>query len=199
MSASSSKSPYPHLATFEDLLAIPEEQRRHEILDGELVPKEFGGTGHSHVQSRANRWTGGFDGRSDGPNRPGGWWILTEVTIKLSMHQTVRPDIAGWRRERLPIMPNIYPIELRPDWICEVSGDGDARRRDGLQKRRIYADYGIPYYWIIDLQAESLTVLQLTGVAYLELLTARRGERVRPEPFTALELQVGTLFGDDTN
>ncbi len=115
----------------------------------------------------------------------------------LSPHQTVRPDVVGWRRERLPQLPDTYPIELRPDWVCEIGLDGDARRRDGLQKRRIYAEYGVPYYWLVDLETERLTVLGLVGGVCREVLVAGRSERVRAQPFDAFELQVGILFGDD--
>jgi Uma2 family endonuclease len=75
--------------------------------------------------------------------------------------------------------------------------DGDARRRDGLQKRRIYADHDVPFYWLIDTERETLTVLSLTEECYVEQLTACRTDRVRAAPFDALELQIGILFGDD--
>lgn len=193
----SSQTPRPHLATLADLLLIPEDQRRHEILDGELLPKEAAGGRHALGQSSVARWGAPFVRRPNGPARPGGWWILTEATIALSVHQVEQPDVAGWRRERMPEVPNVFPLVLRPDWVCEVMGDGDARRRDGVQKRRIYADHGVPHYWLLDMERERLTVLRLGPVGYLEVLEAKRGDRVRAEPFEALELKVGVLFGDD--
>ena len=75
--------------------------------------------------------------------------------------------------------------------------DGDARRRDGLQKRRIYADHDVPHYWLVDTERETLTVLKLTDQGYVEVMTAERPGRIHAEPFDALELQVGVLFGDD--
>ena len=99
----------------------------------------------------------------------------------------------------MPEPPPGYPLRLRPDWVCEVMADGDARRRDGLQKRRIYSDHGVPHYWLIDTEREVLTVLRLEERGYVELLVAGRAERVRAEPFALLELQVGVLFGDDAD
>lgn len=196
-SSSSGRTPLPRLATLTDLLSIDEEDRFHEVLDGEVVPKESAGFKHGLGQSSVTRLLGRFHGRPNGPSRPGGWWILTEATIRLSPHQIVQPDLAGWRRERLPQPPEDYPVPLRPDWICEIHCAKDAKRRDTLQKRRIYAEAGVPHYWLVDADDETLTVLRLAEGTYAEVLTAGRGETVRAEPFDALELAVGALFGDD--
>jgi Uma2 family endonuclease len=197
MTSISTQTPTAHLATFADLLLIPEESRRHEILDGEIVEKALPRGEHGVGQLRAGRLLGRFDRKPNGPTRPGGWWFATEPTIDLSMHQTVQPDVAGWRRERMPSRPSGYPITLRPDWVCEVMCDGDARRRDAIHKRRIYADHGVPFYWLVDTERETLTVLALTERGYVEQLTAARADRVRAVPFDLIGLQVGVLFGDD--
>lgn len=197
MSSASSGTPLPHLATFQDLLALSEDERFHEILDGELVRKASPSGEHGLSQQRLSGRLDRFDGRPNGPSRPGGWWFVTEVEIELAPHQVVRPDIAGWRRERMPERPRGYPVRVRPDWICEVMTDGDARRRDGLRKRRLYADMGVPHYWLVDAERERLIVLRLEAQGFVEVLDVGRSERVRAEPFAALELQVGALFGDD--
>ena len=197
MPSASTKTPKVQLATFADLLLIPEEQRRHEILDGEIVEKALPRLGHGSAQNRTGRLLGRFDRKPNGPTRPGGWWIVSEPTIRLSMHDIVQPDLAGWRRERLPVLTNDYPVALRPDWVCEIMCDGDARRRDALQKRRLYANHDVPCYWLADTERETLTVLTLTDRGYVELLTASRADRVRAVPFDLIELQVGVLFGDD--
>ena len=197
MASASAQTPPARLATFEDLLAIPEEDRFHEVLDGVLVEKEAASARHGLAQGVVRATLSSFHHKPNGPSRPGGWWLTTEVTVKLSSHQTVRPDVVGWRRERLPQLPEAYPIELRPDWVCEIGSDGNSRRRDGLQKRRIYAEYDVPHYWLVDLEEQRLTVLRLVDRVYREVLVAGRSDRVRAEPFDAFLLQVGVLFGDD--
>lgn len=107
------------------------------------------------------------------------------------------PDVAGWRRERLPEAPTTFPVELSPDWVCEVCAARNARRRDSLQKRRIYAERGVPYHWLIDLVDERLVVLHLVDGVYQEILDAGRSERTCAPPFDALELPTFALFGDD--
>lgn len=199
MASVSTQTPYPRLASITDLLAIPEDQRFHEVLDGEVIPKELTSFPHGYGLSKVGGWISAFNRQPNGPARPGGWFIAIDITIELSPHQVLRPDIAGWRREHMPELPRVMPVRLRPDWVCEVMSGGDARRRDGVQKRRIYADAGVPHYWLIDTERERLTVLRLDKEGYVEVLDTGRGERVRAEPFDALELPVGVLFGDDVD
>lgn len=195
MAPKSARTPLPPLATMVDLLAVPEELRRHEVLDGELVEKEASTFRHGLAQMELGSALRPYTARAGGPGGLG-WWLASEVTVKLSAHQIVRPDVAGWRRERMPLVPRVFPVELRPDWICEVCSDGDARRRDGLIKRRVYADYGVPHYWLLDLEAERLSVLRLVEGVYREVLEAGRGELLRAEPFDGLEIDLDLLLGD---
>lgn len=101
MSSASSLTPLPHIATFADLLALPEDERFHEVLDGELVRKANPSGEHGLTQGNLRSRLDGYNGRPNGPSRPGGWWFAVEVEIELAPHQVVRPDIAGWRRERM--------------------------------------------------------------------------------------------------
>ena len=166
---------------------------------GEVTRKAMGSGQHGLSQMRMGRLLDPFDRKPNGTSRPGGWWFVSEVEVELARHQIVRPDVVGWRRSTLPERPSGYPVRVRPDWVCEVMTDGDARRRDGLQKRRIYADHGVPHYWLVDTEREKLTVLRLAERGYVEILEAGRAERVKAEPFELLTLQVGVLFGDDSD
>jgi Uma2 family endonuclease len=182
-------------ATLEDLLAIPEEERHHEVIDGELVEKgaasgEHGGTQADLVGTLRSRF-----GRSPGGRWPGGWWFATEVEIVFAPRQIFRPDVVGWRRERAPQRPTGVPITLLPDWICEVLSTN--RSNDLVEKKRVYHQCQIPHYWNIDPAEETLAVHRWGPDGYIEVLAAQRGERVRAEPFDAVELNVGVLFGDD--
>ena len=197
MSQASSQTPHDHLATLADLTAIPEDERWHEILDGELVEKASPSAEHAFDQAAITRTLAGFHGRSGGPGGLGGWWIATEPTVKLAPHQYVQPDLAAWRRDRWPERPTGYPILARPDWVCEIGTDGDARRRDGVKKRRIYADHGVGHYWLLDVEQGTLTVLRLVTEGYEEVLRANRGEVVRAEPFEGIPLSIGQLLGED--
>ena len=106
--------------------------------------------------------------------------------------------MAGWLRERLPEPPEDQEtvLQVRPDWIGQIISSSNAAN-DLVKKRRIYHAHGVPHSWIIDPRDETLTVLRWTPDGYVGVLSALRSERVRPEPFAAVEWLVGILFGDD--
>ena len=188
------KRPARH--TVEDLLAIPEEQRFHEIIDGELVRKAMPSARHGGTQSATSQLLRPYNRRPGGTGGPGGWWFAAETEVELAPDQVYRPDVSGWRRERLVELPTAVPVQLRPDWVCEILSPTNARN-DTVKKLRGYHRYQVPHYWVIDPVAETLTVHRFTESGYLLVLATERGERVRAEPFEAIELQVGVLFGDD--
>ena len=181
-------------ATIADLLAIPEEHRRHEIIDGVLVEKEAASGRHGGAQVRIARRLGPYD-RRPGGRFPGGWWFATEVEIELAETQVFRPDVAGWRRERMSELPSEVPIRIRPDWICEILSTN--RRNDLVKKKRAYHLHQVGHYWLVDPVDETLAVHRWHADGYVEVLIADRDERVRAEPFDAIELRVAVLFGDD--
>lgn len=116
--------------------------------------------------------------------------------MRLAAHDIVRPDVVGWRRDRLPERPRGRPVDHRPDWWCEILSPSNART-DLVDKLRVLHASSVPHDWIVDPERETLTVLRHTPEGYLAALVAKRGERVRAEPFDAVELAVGLLFGDD--
>jgi len=184
-------------ATEAELLALPEQGRGYELIDGVLTEKQSGFR-HGRAQVRLGQRLVPYDRRLGGGDRPGGWWFLTEQLVTFAPGQTLRPDVAGWLRERLPEPPvdDDAVVQIRPDWVGEIISPSNAGN-DLVKKKRIYYQHRVPHYWIIDPRDESLTVLRWTPEGYTEVLLAQRGERVRAEPFTAVELPVGVLFGDD--
>lgn len=185
-------------ATVADLLAIPEEHRRHELIDGVLVEKEAASGRHGGAQVRIARRLGPYD-RRPGGRWPGGWWFATEVEIQLSDTEVFRPDVVGWRRERMAELPSELPsevpIQIRPDWVCEILSTN--RRNDLIKKKRAYHRNEVGHYWLVDPVEETLGGYRWHPDGYVEVLIAERDERVRAEPFDAIELRVAVLFGDD--
>jgi len=181
--------------TIADWLALPADAR-FELIDGELVEKAAPTFEHGLAQGHTvGVISGAYNRRLGGPGGPGGWWIVTEVDIVLD-GRGYRPDIAGWRRERAPAPPKVRPVTLRPDWICEIVSDSN-RTTDTVTKLRRYHQAGVPHYWILDQLDHTLTVHRHTPDGYLVALRADSQERVRAEPFEAIELQVSVLLGAD--
>ncbi|MFT3765304.1 MAG: Uma2 family endonuclease [Minicystis sp.] len=192
----SSRSGERSSATVADLLAIPEGERFHEIIAGKLVHKAAPSGEHGDAQSAVvSRIKGPFQ-RPLGGKLPGSWWVCTDVEVQLAPDHVYRPDVVGWRRERVPERPKGTPILTRPDWICEVLSPSNPGT-DRVTKLNHYHQFQVPHYWIVDPMEESLSVFRWTSEGYLLILAAGRDARVRAEPFEAIELPVGALFGAD--
>jgi Uma2 family endonuclease len=184
-------------ATLADLLAIPEAERFHEIIDGELVRKAMPTFRHGGAQFELSVALGGPYSRRAGRGGPGGWRFATEVEVIFGETEVYRPDVCGWRRERLPGVPEEFPIVVRPDWICEILSPSNPQN-DLFKKIRVYQRAQVPHYWIIDPVAETLAVYRWTSAGYLLVTVAKGEERVRAEPFDAVELSVRALVvGED--
>jgi Uma2 family endonuclease len=179
-------------ATYHDLLALPEDARA-EVLAGDLTMSPAPLPRHAAVQRAAGRFLGGPFHDDDGRGGPGGWWIFLEVDVALGPHDIVRPDLSGWRRERLPRPGQARPIQVAPDWVCEVLSPSTAAR-DRVLKRRLYAQATIPHYWLIDPELRVLEALALRDGSWVELGVYDDTATARIAPFDAIELEVGRLF-----
>jgi Uma2 family endonuclease len=192
----SASAPGPRGATIADLLAIPEAERFHEIIDGDLVRKAMPSGPHGRAQFRLSTGIGGPYDRRSGRGGPGGWIFATEVEIQFDTRNVFRPDMAGWRRERLTRLPSESPIGVKPDWVCEILSPSN-KQNDLFKKLRTYQRCEVGHYWIIDPDAAALAVYRWTPDGYLLVLTAEGTERVRAEPFDAVELSVRDLIEGD--
>jgi Uma2 family endonuclease len=189
--------PARKLAGWDDLLALPEDVRA-EVIDGQLVSPPAPLPRHSRAQRALGRFLGGPFDDDDGRGGPGGWWILQEVDVQLGAHDIVRPDLAGWRRERLPDPWDARPILVVPDWICEVLSASNAAN-DRVRKRALYARSGVPYYWLVDPDARTLEAMRLDAEsrAWIEVGAYDDTAIARIAPFEPIDLEVGRLFPPD--
>jgi Uma2 family endonuclease len=183
--------PARKLATYEDLLALPADARA-EIVRGTIVVMPAPRPRHLKVQGALRRFVGGPYDDDDGYGGPGGWWIFGEVDVRFDRHETVRADLAGWRRARLP-EPDQRPIDVVPDWICEVLSASNVAR-DRVEKRALYAASGVEHYWIADPDARTLEALVLRDGQWLETGAWTDGAVVRIPPFDDVELDISRLF-----
>jgi len=192
--ASLMKDPLPTpLATAEDLHRVDREGR-FEVIGGQVVPRAASSFEHSNAQGAILAQMRPPYHRKSGGDRPGGWWIGVEVEIELARHEVYIPDLSGWRRTNGGERPAGRPVRIRPDWVCEVLSPSNSRR-DLQVKHREYHRFGVPHYWIVDPDGQELTVYRWQAEGYLCVLLATAGERVRAEPFDAIELVLDDVFG----
>jgi Uma2 family endonuclease len=176
-------------ATYEDLLKVPDHLVA-EIIEGELFTSPRPASPHLRASSiLGSRITAAFD---DGGGGPGGWWILDEPELHLGPDVLV-PDIAGWRRERMPTLTSTAAFTLAPDWVCEVISPHTGRI-DRLKKLPIYAREEISYAWIVDPILRIIEAYRLASRRWSLLGTYGGDDTARIEPFDAIEFPLATLW-----
>ena len=179
--------PVHRRATYDDLRAVPDHLVA-EILDGELHTSPRPASPHTVASSYLGGDLSVAFGRPPGGSggRPGGWWILVEPELHLGPDVIV-PDLAGWRRERLPEIADEPAFTLVPDWVCEVVSRSTVGI-DRVKKMRIYAREGVAHYWLLDPIARTLEIHRLEQGRWIVALTHVGDEPLRAEPFDAIEL-----------
>ncbi len=178
-------------ATYEDVLEAPENMIA-EVLDGELHLQPRPAARHSAVTSALGEELGPPFKRGRGG--PGGWIILDEPEVHLGEDVLV-PDLAGWKRARLPAIGDEAYFELAPDCVCEVLSPA-TEKRDRVAKLAIYAREQVPNAWLINPTQRTLEVFRLQGDQWLTLGVHHDDQRVRAEPFEAIELDLAVLWAD---
>lgn len=174
-------------ATYEDLLKVPDHLIA-EIIDGELITSPRPAFPPARATSVIRADVDPFDRRPGGPGGPGGWWILFEPELHLGADVLV-PDLAGWRRERMPVLENVAYSELAPDWVCEVVSPSTARV-DRVRKMPIYSRERVNYLWLVYPSLQTLEVYRLEGQHWIVVGSHGGAESARAEPFTAIELDM---------
>jgi len=184
-------------ATLDELRRLADEGHRVELIDGEIVYKMGAKMPHGITQVHLGSVLHPFNRKPGGSGGPGGWWIVSEVSILYAKTEEVyQHDLSGFRREHMPDPPKDWPVRVRPDWACEILSRSTARY-DVVKKQRTMYLHGVPHYWIVDPEHETLTVLRHGPEAYLQILTAAVGDVVRAEPFGEIEISVAELFGKE--
>lgn len=180
----------PHRpATYEDLVAVPPHLVA-EIIGGRLVTHPRPAPRHIRASSRLGVILGSpFD---LGIGGPGGWWILDEPELHLGDDITV-PDIAGWRIERMPELPETAWFPTPPDWICE-SLSRSTEGYDRGEKRDIYARHGVRHLWFLDPEAKFLETFELTGCNWMLLRTYCEEDTVSAPPFEVAPFPLKLLW-----
>jgi Uma2 family endonuclease len=176
-------------ASYDDLCRVPEHYVA-EMFDGDLYASPRPALPHARAASVLNVKLG--DPFDSGSNRPGGWLILVEPELHFGDDVLV-PDLAGWRRERLPSLPAAAFMTLAPDWVCEVVSPA-TEAIDRGRKPRIYAREGVPHAWLVDPLRHTLEVLALEAGRYVPLAEHEGDSKVRAPPFDAIELELRALW-----
>jgi len=177
-------------ASYQDLLQAPEHLVA-EIVDGDLVTSPRPSARHAAVATRVATDIEGAFGRGH-RGGPGGWVILIEPELHLGLEILV-PDLAAWRRDRMPEIPDAAFLELAPDWVCEVLSPSTAAL-DRTRKMPLYAAAGVAFLWLLDPAVQTLEVFRLDGDGWRLVSSAVGATNVRAAPFEQAEIDLGTIW-----
>lgn len=181
-------------ATYADLLEVPDHLVA-EIVDGDLYATPRPASPHARASSAIGQDLAPYDRDPASPGAPGGWWLLDEPELHLGQDIVV-PDIAGWRRERMPSIPNVAYFELPPDWVCEVVSPTTGRL-DRVRKMPVYARERIGHLWLVDPLQRVLEVYRLESDRWMVVGTYGGAERVCAEPFADVEIEIKRWWLDE--
>ena len=176
-------------ATYQDVLDAPAHQVA-EIVNGTLYTHPRPAMPHALASSHlGDELTGPF---GKGRGGPGGWWIIDEPELHFD-DDIVVPDLAGWRRERMPEYPQTAYVTRASDWVCEVLSES-TRRHDLHEKRPIYAREGVAHLWLVDPTDRTLEAFELHDGQWLLIASAQADEPVSIRPFDAITFSLGDLW-----
>jgi Uma2 family endonuclease len=177
---------------YAQLLALPEHVSG-EILHGVLhtQPRPVGRHGWAATALNTDLAAPFGFGRGG----PGGWWIITEPEVHFVRDTEVAvPDLAGWRRERMPSLPEGHRFEIVPDWVCEILFP-NTTKKDRILKLPLYARYGVEHAWLVDPAARTLEAFALHEGHWLLIAALKDDDRVAVPPFDAIEFSLADLWG----
>jgi Uma2 family endonuclease len=178
------------LRTLNDLLLCPDE--RMELIGGEIVRRPMARFAHGRAQSRTARGLGIFE---EGEGSGGGWWFATEISVAYETHECPSHDLAGWRRERLPRLPDGI-IDLPPDWVCEIVSPGH-EKKDASVLPLLLKRHRVPYYWLTWPEERVLVAHSHEEGDWRTTATLKDRGRARIPPFEAVELDLDALLGSE--
>jgi len=180
----------PSADLYSQLCALPDHQTG-EILGGSLYVQPRPAGPHA---STASSLGGELYGFQRGRGGPGGWWIIDEPEVHFVRDiEVCVPDIAGWRRERLPKMPRGHRFEVVPDWVCEILSPGTAKK-DRVVKMPIYARHGVAYLWLVDPLEHTLEAFALRDGCWTVIGLFQESDTVRVAPFDEMALDLEALW-----
>jgi Uma2 family endonuclease len=178
-------------ASYEDVLNTPEHLVA-EIINGQLQTHPRPAPRHAVAYSSLGDELVSPFGKGKGG--PGGWWILDEPELHLSGHVLV-PDLAGWRRERMPRLPDTAWFELSPDWVCEILSPSTARL-DRIEKMPLYADQGVRQIWLVDPELRTLEAFENREGQWTMIAALEEDNPVSVPPFDAITFDLSLLWAE---
>ena len=181
-----------HRWTYSDLVALPDDQMRHELIDGEHFVLPSPATTHQEISKRLFR---ALDAHAERHRL--GEVLYAPFDIKLSPYTVLVPDLVFFTTARFADVVNEKHAVAAPDLVVEILSPG-TRRRDLGRKRAVYDREGVREYWMLDPEARSVTVLRRpragAGLTDVTVLTLADGGALESRLFPGLRIPLREVF-----
>ncbi len=175
--------------TRDDLLAMPEDGNRYEIINGELVVTPAPIAKHQRVLLRLTRLLDRFllEGEA-------GELFIAPLDIVLGPNDVVEPDLLVIASEQGRVRGTENSFVGPPILVVEIISPS-SQRTDLVKKMALYARSGVPEYWTVDPQRQEFTIRVLTSGAYFPALPDAEG-RIASEALEGLQINPSEIFAD---
>ena len=173
-----------------DEIALIEDDVRRELYDGEIFelprPTIFHQNTLAQLAFALEKWA----------RTRGGKTFVGPIDLFRSPTQCYIPDVVFYRTARFnldKVAPDGQKFVLAPDVIAEVLSPS-TRRNDRFSKMRAYADFGVPNYWILDTENQTLEAFELQNGVYQTAAFHENGEIFAPAAFPELAIELARVF-----
>ena len=176
--------------TYEDFLLFPDDGKRHELIDGEHIMSPSPFTKHQRILVNLTIVIGTFLRQ----HRIGQMFVAP-MDVVLSDTDVVEPDLLFIASEHASIITEKHIMGV-PDLVVEILSQG-SRKTDEIIKRRLYEQYGVKEYWIIDPELESVKVYRMQDIGFIRVaeLSVENGGTLTTPLLPELTIPLFDIFG----
>mgnify|MGYP001113757205 CR=1 FL=1 len=178
--------------TYRDLVALPDDRLRHELIDGEHVVTPSPAIPHQVILWNLTELLAPYLRA-----KAIGTALAGPVDVKFSPSTVLVPDLVYFTADRFARVVNEKHATAAPDLVVEILSPG-TRRRDKGRKRAVYDREGVQEYWIVDPEAQSVTTLRRpragAGLTDVTTLTVDAGGVLESPLFPGLRLPLRDVF-----
>lgn len=175
--------------TYAEMLEWPDDGRRYELYDGEVVVIPSPMLRHQRVALHL------MDVLREYEKRHGGVVVPAPFDIVFSQHNVVEPDVVYFRRERQHLLNPSSVADVAPDLAVEILSPS-TERRDRGRKMDLLARFGVPEYWLVDPALHTLEIYVLRVATYELTVTASADRTVASPTLDGLAFDIARVFAD---
>jgi Uma2 family endonuclease len=173
---------------YQQIARLPNGITGQILVAGVLTTMSRPGAPHEHTLGHCGRALDRLDRKFGGE----GWWIRQEFEVRFPGDRLAVPDLAGWRSDRHPELPDDNPLAIVPDWCAEVLSPSTASD-DRTVKLPLYASTGVAHVWLIDPELRTIEVYEAIDRRPTLIAAARDADLVTLPPFD-VQLSLGAWW-----